>query len=939
MSRLRIIPFGRDIIDEVALVAGSDPSLYKDTCIVFPGKRPFFYLKKKLAALHGTRAFVPPQCMSLDQFIDAIIETKEPGIKNIDRMDAVWILFDLISALPEFDRHPFRKEGFGEFFRWGSYLLNFIDRLDMEGIEMSALVNVEKNAAIGYDVPESINQLLANISVLRNEFHSRLKMNEWYTRGLKHITAIDELNGGTPRLYEHVIFAGLFGLTGSEKKIVKSFWDGGETTVVLYGNPDDWPILKDFITYLKAVPEFDGTNFPRPVIHLHAGQDAHAEVLETYRILADNGPKKTAIVLPTPDPLFPLLNFVIDRIEVPCNISLGYPIERTSIFDLIRQVIRARIEMRSDGRYPASGYLRIMAHPFIKNLFPDTEFRLLILNIEKFLSGDTEEGVNAGKAIVSLEEIEAAMRGLEGIARTSGFEKLPDIHTLLFRSFNTVSTIAELTGRLTEILDIILKNTPVRSYVLSGPVFESMFNALETLKRSFYAETPLSHDPSRNIRALCDLALYQLSSSALPFDTHPVEEIEVLGMLEARNISFERVIILDVNEGVLPGPREINPVIPLGIFEMLGIPSPEFTESLYRYNFYRLTGSAQEVHLIYRTSDETPRSRYIEEIVWDEEKRQRKLNIIPVDRMVFPVNLKRDAALPEIEKTSAVINALLHRGISPSALDMYVRCPLRYYFLRLIHFEDDRAFSDDIDAAERGDLIHSVLYDTFQPFIRMPLTKDNRQDIGESLKRAILRHLTQTKGSGELYLLGRIASYKLGSFVDKFFRNITDPISIEYLEDKFSTTMDVGNIPVTLAGEIDRIDKNISTGIYRIVDYKTGTKLARYPASAVNKTDFSDILSLHENVPSFQLPVYILMFCAAKGLSIDAIDASLIFLGNNDEEEFFKKQGDGEKDLLMNAYVQGVRTVISDMLDIRKPFSAFDTRNCADCPARDLCHV
>ncbi|MEN6616226.1 MAG: PD-(D/E)XK nuclease family protein, partial [Syntrophorhabdus sp.] len=722
MSRLRIIPLERDIIEEVALITGGDASLYKDTCIIFQGKRPLLYLKKKLAALHGTTAFFPPLCMSLDQFVDTIAGIQDPLIRDIDRMDAVWLIYDLIVSLPEFERHPFRKEGFGEFFRWGLYLLNFIDRLDMEEIDGSSLVNIEKNAAIGYDVPQSINQLLANISVLREEFHARLSRNGWFTRGLKHLTAARALRDGAPLKFDHIIFAGLFGLAGTERKIVKTFWDSGNSTVILSGNPDDWPVLKEFVSYLKATPEHETTSFARPVVHVHSGHDSHAEVLEAYRIITTSEPGKTAIVLPNPDPLFPLLTFVVDRIAVPCNVSLGYPIERTSLFDLVRRVINSRIEMRQDGRYPASRYLGVMTHPFIKNLYPETALRQLIVNIERFLSGDLERGKTPGKAIVSLGEIEAAFPQIAaGIEGNMSLDRLSQMHALLFRNFITVSTVAEMAECIADILDVILSNTPIRSYVLSGPVFESLSNALDSLKGGLYAHAPLNRNPVRNIRAVCDLALYHIGGATLPFDTHPVEDIEVLGMLEARNIAFERVIVLDVNEGVLPGPREINPVIPLGVFEMLGIPSPEFTESIYRYNFYRLIASAQDVHLVYRTQDETPRSRYIEEIIWAEEKRQRKLDIIPVDRSVFPVNLRRDLVTPTIGKTPAALDAILNRGISPSSLDAYVSCPLLFYFTRLLRLEDRRAFSDDMDAAERGELIHAILHETFLPHLGMPL--------------------------------------------------------------------------------------------------------------------------------------------------------------------------------------------------------------------------
>jgi hypothetical protein len=136
------------------------------------------------------------------------------------------------------------------------------------------------------------------------------------------------------------------------------------------------------------------------------------------------------------------------------------------------------------------------------------------------------------------------------------------VHRLFFRNFENVTTVGDIAAALEEALEAIISRTPVRSYVLSGTIFESIFGSLGLLKGCLFSSSVLSGEPAENTRAVCDITLHHLQSTALPFDTHPVEELEIIGMLESRNISFDRVIVLDVNEGVLPGPREVSPVIP-----------------------------------------------------------------------------------------------------------------------------------------------------------------------------------------------------------------------------------------------------------------------------------------------------------------------------------------------------------------------------------------
>ncbi len=939
-SVLRSIPFASDIIEEIAGIIGTDVSSGEDRVIVFPGKRPSLYLKARLAAMKGPRTFFPPRCFSLEEFIGEIARRRNPGFADIDQGDAVFILFGLIRSLRVFDRHAFARKEFGDFLHWGRHLLSFIDRLDMEGIDNSALVNVERNASIGYDVPQSINELLSNISLLRREFHRVLADGRWFTRGTKRIAAVEETGERVPDDLRGVVFAGLFGLTGGERHVLRSFWDAGQATVLLSGDPEDWPVLKDLVGHLKAKVEYGhAAEGGRPAVNLHAGHDTHAEVLEAYRILQEAPRKKTAIVLPEADPLFPLLSFVADRTELRCNISLGYPVDRTPIFDLTRAILAARVERRTDGQYPSPRYLAVVLHPFIKNLESDSGLRSLLAHVERSLSDETGKGLLAGRSLVSLGDIEkAAAAFISSSGQEGHFEALLEVHRLFFRNFENVTTVGDVAVALEEALEAIIFKTDVRSYVLSGTIFESIFGALGSLKASLFSSLPLSGEPAENARAICDLTVHHLESTALPFDTHPVEELEIIGMLESRNISFDRVIVLDVNEGVLPGPREVSPVIPAGVFETLGIPPPEFTEAIYRYNFYRLVGSAGEVHLIYRNSDDRSRSRYIEEILWEEEKRQGRLDVIPVRQEAVPVNLRRQVSSPVIEKTRTVLRALTDSVLSPSAIDTYVRCPLLFYFTRLMGLEERRVFSGDIEATDRGNIIHRILSDTFSPYLGLTLTEKSEDGLRESLQRALEKNFKDIPGSGDYYLFQRIASYKLDSFLRRHLRTLSEPVAIECLEEAFRKRLEIRGSAVSLYGRIDRVDRDITSARYTVFDYKTGTT-RQYPPRIMEKADFGDIRSIHDHVPSFQLPIYIHIFSAERNIPVERVDAALILLGNNTDEVFLKGKDEKENIRLFDAYTSGIETVISHMLDPDNPFEAFDTDRCADCTARNLCHM
>ena len=936
MSRFRFIPFGCDLIDEVAGMIGDASAGGENLTVVFPGRRPSLYLKERLAKQAGG-AFFPPPCFSFEEFIDNLARRRQPAFEDVDVIDAVWLIFTLINTLPAFAGHQFRTKDFGEFLTWGIHLLHFIERLDTEDIDNEALINVERNAAIGFDIPASVNELLANISVLRLKFHAALNARSWFTRGTKHRAAAGEARTGACPDAGHVLFAGIFGLTGTEKEIVRSLWDLGRADIVVSGSPDEWPPLKDLASYLKASPELKkDTPATGPAIHLHSGHDTHSEALAAYRIISEAPGAQTAVVLPAPDSLFPVLNLVVDRIDTPCNISLGYPMDRTALFGLVRNTLDAACERRPDGLYPSDLYLSVVLHPFVKNMYPDSSLRKALLYAERALSG---EGAFAGRAGVLPDEIEALVSASrEETFEAASIAALKKVHALFFRALAGAATTHGVATCLENIIEAVLNATEVGSYALSGPIFDSLLKTLEALKRALFAKTPLSVNPVKNARAIHDIVLNHLGMADLPFDTHPIEDLEILGMLEARNISFERLIIPDVNEGVLPGPRQVNPLIPVGVFEALGIPPPEFSETVYRYNFYRLIGSAREVHLIYRGSDDRPRSRYIEEILWSEERGQKALDVMPAEQTVLPVNLRRDIPPPIIGKNPSVIAALYVRGFSPSLLDTYVACPLLFYFTRLMGLEEKQGFSTDIDATGRGDIVHRVLYDTFLPFIGACLTRESQSDLLEGLSRALQRHFTGKPDSGEYYLFRNMARYKLTSFVKTHLKNRAEPFVVQSLEEKLAAQFPVGDTTVTLSGKVDRIDCEPERERYTVIDYKTGSGARQYPAGVLKKTDFHDIVSIHEHVPSFQLPVYMNIFSASKDIPIENVSACLIMLGRNSEEPFFKPGRDNNAELIA-AYTEGIRTVIAHMLDPDEPFTAFDTRRCMDCRARDLCHM
>ena len=947
MRPLYSIPFGADFIGELASLILKDGFPLHETAIVFPGKRPALYLRRALAERIG-KPFYGPAFFSMETFIDHIAKKASPASTDIEHNDAVWLLYQAVGSVEAHLRHRLTEKGFAGFYYWGQHLFAFIDQIDTESISGNALHSLEMNAAIGYDVPESVNRLLINISRLREQFHRVLEEEHLFTRGYKYLTALNALERTGFDEFTHLYFAGLFGLTGVEKGIIKLLRERGNADVIVEGDVSKWAILRDLDTYFgTGLEQIPCETRPPGRIHLHSGFDTHAEVLKVQAILRQSGSDKTAVVLPLSEALFPLLTFALDAADTPYNISLGYPLMRTPVFDLLSSVIEGQTARRDKGLYPATSYLAVMLHPFVKNLTLDGELRTLLLTLEKLLAGDLPGMDQYGSAFITLDEMEGAagqvcMREKPtpgGTDMAGALRALKEIHMRFFRTFERAGTLHEYAEGLEGLLDFVLRHTPIRSYVLSGEIFTRTFELLEGIRATRFARETFDKREKENRQTLCDFLLQSLKTATLPFETRPVEPLEIIGVLESRSIRFDTVIMLDVNEGVMPQPKRVDPLVPLGVYEKLGIPSPEYNEEIYRYYFYRLVNAAKDVHLLYIDAADRPRSRYIEQIVWAMEKEQGLLDVLEVDKTSFAIRLAPQGTLPRIAKTDEVYNALLTTAYSPSHLDDYIRCPVLFYFKRVLKFEDRKEVTEELDALDRGKIIHQILLDTFLPYKGRQIDSSMHEALLGGMREALEREFRHRVTTGEFYLFKKLASLKLEAFLRRHLREASKPFIVTYLEVTLEASFQAGAHPIRLKGRADRIDYCPGADEYTIIDYKTGGTW-QYHRRGVLKSDFRSMTEIHRSVPTFQLPLYAYLFRETAALRpSQLVNGKLIFLKDNKEEPLFKANEAEIRESIQARYVEGVETVVGEILDQTQPFTPFDDLACPACPFNLLCHV
>jgi hypothetical protein len=437
-----------------------------------------------------------------------------------------------------------------------------------------------------------------------------------------------------------------------------------------------------------------------------------------------------------------------------------------------------------------------------------------------------------------------------------------------------------------------------------------------------------------------------MSALSLHFDTRPLKSIEILGMLETRALDFPRVYVLDTEEGVLPASRTVDPLVPWDLARFLGIPSPEDREEMYRYYFFRLVRSAAEVHLFYREASDVRRSRYVEEIVWQAEKKTGRLGVMEPVRSARSVVLDR-AGPGElgVAKSDSAMAVLRSRVWSVTSLDSWLFCGIRFYYEYLLRLEMPEDFTTRLDPAERGTILHGILEDVFGRFLGRPLGRGRSKDeVFAVFDGAFDKAFADRLVSGEHYLFREIARIKLGEFLA---RQLDDPRGFRIIGQEQRLAGEICGMK--FKGRLDRLDEleepDEGGSRLRILDYKSGELSGKfgYDQSLASLTA-PRTAEIRERIGSFQAVLYARLFGQTRPdlAGLGRAEAVLVSLKNPGETLSLssgpKRGAEVDPDALRAYYDRLLEAVLAEILDPSVPFRKHDDdTDCPECPYFKVC--
>lgn len=442
-----------------------------------------------------------------------------------------------------------------------------------------------------------------------------------------------------------------------------------------------------------------------------------------------------------------------------------------------------------------------------------------------------------------------------------------------------------------------------------------------------------------------------LSGTQLPLSGEPLRGLQVMGMLETRALDFERVILLSVNEDILPAGKFQQTFLPLEIRNRYHLPSGRERTAVAAYHFYRLLHHPSQVHILYNTEVGSfgggEKSRFIHQLLFELQNKEGIIPPPPKESGLIPEALPASALTFEKEDwVMTRLDALAERGLSPSALSTYRRCPLQFYLSRIARLKPEQEEAQEGSSRELGDLLHLALEYLYTPWLGKPLGKEAyrqmNQDARKTLEEAFkIAFPARTLSGGKSLLLFEQALLMLKGFLHSEAQWLSDgsedkQLVISALEKEaaiiYSFTNKEGTEKaIQIKGKADRID--FLSGQKRIVDYKSGNV-----RSTGLKLDDPSALADSKYDQAFQLMTYDLIFSSGGAqvhqlciLALKAMKDGPITL------KFKGSQNIGSEQ--RSEYRQYLDSLLAEIFDPTIPFGQTEEiAHCTYCDFKDLCY-
>lgn len=813
---------------------------FTKVAIVFPNKRASLFFNEYLAQ-ESDRPIWSPTYVSISELFRQS--------SDLSIADPIKLVCDLYKV---FQKATGSKETLDDFYFWGEMLIADFDDADKNMADTHALFSNLKDLnelMDNYDFleegqKEALSQFFHNFSInqvtelkqrfismwnvlgdIYAEYKALLESQSIAYEGMLYRQVIEQLDvEALP--YNKYIFVGFNVLNKVEHTLFKKLNEAGKA--MFYWDYDTFYLnktpheagefirrnLRDFPSELPA-SFFDNLNQPKEVTFIESPTE-NGQVRYLPQWIRENltsQEKETAVVLCNEALLQPVLHALPDNVK-HINITMGFPLSQTPAYSFVNALMELHTSgyNPNNGRYLFAEVISVLKHPYTRQLSPEAE------KLEQTLTRDNR------------------------------FYPLPselkqdNVLELLFTPRrNNLDLCSMLSEALKEVAVIYQQQAASHSDAFDQLYRESLFKTY-TLVNRFHT---LIESKELNVQAgtFQRLLTRVMSSSSIPFHGEPAIGMQVMGVLETRNLDFRHLIMLSVNEGQLPKAGGDSSFIPYNLRKAFGMTTIDHKIAVYAYYFYRLMQRAEKVTLVYNTATDGINrgelSRFMLQflIEWGYPVLRKQLEAAQSPQDSTPIIIEKTPDVMERMKSVFDIRNNPKALISPSALNCYLDCPLKFYYKYVALLSAPDEVTADIDSAKFGSIFHYAAEHIYKDLTAHGklISKENLETL---LKDEVRLQTYVDNGFKELFFnlppneqpeyngIQLINSAVIVKYIQQLLRNdlryapFTFIGSEQRIFENIEICTSTGDIQSRIGGIIDRIDSKGES--LRIVDYKTG---------------------------------------------------------------------------------------------------------------------
>lgn len=922
--------------------------------VLVPNKRTGLFLEKELVKVVPA-PFMMPRIVTIEEFIRQYSSLAEGDPLELN-----------ITLYKIFSKYSGIYESFDQFYYWGDMLLrdyNDIDKNMVNATELFQLIGdiKEIDQQFQYLLPEQIEVIKKfwssfnppDISADQHNFIETWKiLNPVYNdfkealiregkgySGMMFKEVSEKITSLELELhYKNIGFVGFHILSQSEEKIFNFFqknkkgvffWDVDEYYLDFESskikNHEAGSFLRKYIKKYKNAIRPTRFTSHRPQLHFIAAPKNNGQAMITRTLLDQNGiayNEKTAIVLPDETMLVPVLQSVSKENE-PINITLGYSLKNSTVTGLIDHWLDI-FKFKTGNKFYYKPVIKFLNHVYIKTLYSSESARF---------------------------ENEILTNNLIYIHPEDMVEH-PFLQQFLYMD---VGSSAHIIQHVKTLLEKLYYHYFDHAESDTTAIFET-----ELLYKGLLAITQMEEifkDNNIEIHpdTLKKLLHKYISAASVNFSGEPVLGLQVMGLLESRNLDFENVFILNANEGILPATISNGSFIPYNLRWGFGLPTYNNNDSMYAYYIYRLLQRSKNVYFIYNNvADESIKaepSRYIIQLQLESglpfTEYQQKIEFTTPQTQ--PVIIQKDEKV--MEQLSTYYAEGSDNYLTPSALNTYLDCTFKFYLKYIAGIKETEKITEEIDAGTFGNLLHNTMQYVYQLFKeKTQKSIIEKEDLGlllsfvdDAIKKAMMQEFSPPKRQRPIDLEGDY--YFIFHILQKYANNIlrfdepTLPKPVPVIEEKY-VFIYPHHQNVRIGGRIDRIDE--WDDLIKVVDYKTG--------KADHKNEFSSMAELFDgtskNRKDYIFQIFLYSYLLQKHLyPHKKVVPELLFIRETWQKDFeagvFDKSASKVNSIELYAleFKQKMDELLNEFFDSSIPYAQTKIEEkCRYCPYASICN-